>query len=287
LCPREQVKIITFPVRPGPGFDREEFPPEARDEPAAAPPTRENVDQCSAGERSSAEAGTSPQSPTRRTIRRRRRWFKRPSPAAVIARAIEPPARLRRGDASAAESVRDAKSPARQQVFADAAFWQIWLTHRDYLYRRSLRFSSGNAAEAEDAMSEAMLKAAQAFGQVEIRSHRAWLLRLVHNAYMDRYRVNERHNRLVSDIAADDGQSIPAIVPKHNRSPEELLDALEVISCLQRAMTALPRSLAEPLLLYLDDLSDAEIAGSLNISKDVVRKRRQMARDWLRRQMLL
>jgi RNA polymerase sigma factor (sigma-70 family) len=286
-CPRDQVKIIAFPVRPGLASDREEFPPDARAEPARAPPTRENPDQCSAGGRSPAEVESSPQPRTRKTIRRRRRWFKRPSPAAVIARAIEPPARLRRGDASAAESVREAKSPTRQQVFADAAFWQIWLTHRDYLYRRSLRFSSGNAAEAEDAMSEAMLKAAQAFGQVEIRNHRAWLLRLVHNACMDRYRVNERHNRLVSDIAADDGQSIPAIVPKHNRSPEELLDALEVISCLQRAMTALPRSLAEPLLLYLDDISDAEIAGSLNISKDVVRKRRQMARDWLRRQMLL
>ena len=191
------------------------------------------------------------------------------------------------GSPAAAERAREHKPSDRQQARDDAAFWQIWLKHREYLHRHSLRFSSGNMADAEDAMSEAMLKAAQAFPHAEIRNHRAWLLRLVHNACMDRYRANERQNRLMIDIAADDGQSVPAVVPQHNRSPEELLGALELIMCLQQAMTTLPRSLAEPLLLYLDDLSDAEIAGSLNISKDVVRKRRQMARDWLRRQMLL
>src|SRR5262249_26281011 len=172
------------------------------------------------------------------------------------------------------------RSPA-----ADAAFWQIWLVHRDYLHRHSLRFSGGNAADAEDALSEAMLKAAQAFSQMEIRNHRAWLVRLVYNACMDRFRSNSRQNRLMTDIASDDGQSVPAIVPKYDRSPEELLSAFQQIMSLQRAMTTLPRSLAEPLLLYLDDLSDAEIAGALRVSKEVVRKRRQMARDWLRRQM--
>ena len=52
-------------------------------------------------------------------------------------------------------------------------------------------------------------------------------------------------------------------------------------------MGALPSFLAEPLLLYLDDLSDAEIAASLNVTKEVVRKRRQIARALLRRQISL
>ena len=160
----------------------------------------------------------------------------------------------------------------------DAEFWPIWLTHRDYLFRYSLRFSSGNAADAEDALSEATLKAAHAFPQAEIRSHRAWLLRLVYNACMDRHRMKDRQNRLMSEIADDDGQSIPAIVPKPNRSPDELLDALELVAGLRDAMLALPVSLAEPLLLYLDELPDADIAASLNVTKEVVRKRRQMAR---------
>lgn len=227
----------------------------------------------------------------------------------MLARAIEPPPRRIRGslqlfahvlDLASATSTATRAAPAAIQPEAasrdkpkaaeahstDAAFWPIWLAHRDYLHRYSLRFSSGNMADAEDAMGEAMLKAAQAFPHAEIRNHRAWLLRLVHNACMDRYRVKERQNRLMNDIA-DDGQSVPAIGPKPNRSPEDLLGAFELIACLQDAMMGLPQSLAEPLLLYLDELPDADIAASLNVTKEVVRKRRQMARDWLRRKILL
>jgi len=171
------------------------------------------------------------------------------------------------------------------RLIDQTAFWNIWLTHRDYLHRNSLRFSSGNPADAEDALSEAMLKAMQAFSLAAIRNHRAWLLRLVHNACVDRHRNNRRQNRL-SEMTGTDAQPVPALVPEHTRSPEESLSASQQITDLQRAMSALPRSLAEPLLLHLDEVPDADIARRLNITKEVVRKRRQMARDWLRRQML-
>lgn len=251
-----------------------------------------------------------PRAPTSR--KKRRRGVKRSAAVAVLARAIDtspthvrsesmrllaqaldlqstagPVRRPARTEEETVPASSDKQKVAEARATADAAFWPIWLAHRDYLYRYSLRFSSGNTADAEDAMGEAMLKAVQAFPRAEIRNHRAWLLRLVHNACMDRYRVKERQNRLTGDIAHDDGQSVPAIVPKPNRSPEDLLGALQLITCLQEAMMTLPRSLAEPLLLYLDDLSDADIAASLNVTKEVIRKRRQMARDWLRRKMLL
>lgn len=261
----------------------------------------------------STTADAAPRLPiSRKTIRRkRRRLVKRSAAAAVLARAIAPPAnRIRRDsmrlfahilDLTSAAGATTRAAPSAMQAEAvgsdkpqpadaraiDAAFWPIWLAHRDYLHRYSLRFSSGNMADAEDAMGEAMLKAALAFPHAEIRNHRAWLLRLVHNACMDRYRVKERQNRLMNDLADDNGQSVPAIVPKPNRSPEDLLGALELITCLHDAMMGLPQSLAEPLLLYLDDLPDADIAASLNVTKEVVRKRRQMARDWLRRKILL
>ncbi|HXW40599.1 MAG TPA: sigma-70 family RNA polymerase sigma factor [Xanthobacteraceae bacterium] len=243
-------------------------------------------------------------------MRRKKRRSKQPAAVAVLARSIESPASIRRDtmlllarvfdlkpapdvvarraepERQAAAASSDKQKIAEARATADAAFWPVWLSHRDYLYRYSLRFSNGNTADAEDAMGEAMLKAVQAFTHAEIRNHRAWLLRLVHNACMDRYRSKERQNRLMSDMANDDGQSVPAVAPKRNRSPEELLGAVQLITCLQDAMMTLPRSLAEPLLLYLDDLSDADIAASLNVTKEVIRKRRQMARDWLRRRML-
>lgn len=226
----------------------------------------------------------------------RRRTRRRRTPAGVIASALDrprprfhaDPARVLAGIAEAVEP--DGGIGGRAHVGeepASAAFWRIWLAHRDYLHRFSLRFSSGNPADAEDAMSEAMLKAAQAFARSDIRNHRAWLLRLVHNACMDRHRNAQRQSRLASDMRGDAGEAVPVFAPRLDRSPEDLLAASQLTHGLQEALAALPRSLAGPLLLYLDGLSDAEIAASLNVSREVVRKRRQMARDLLRRQLLL
>ena len=185
--------------------------------------------------------------------------------------------------AVAAEAAHVETQGATGAADTEAAFWQIWLEHRDYLRQHSLRLSSGNVADAEDALSEAMLRAAQAFSRSTIRNHRAWLLRLVHNACMDRYRSNHRHKQLAQVITEEAVQSVPAIAVRRDRTPEDLLAALEQIYDLQRAMSSLPPMLAEPLLLYLNDVTDGEIAGNLRVTKEVVRKRRQIARAWLRR----
>jgi RNA polymerase sigma factor (sigma-70 family) len=310
------VKVVPLPVRPSPGAGGAADPPVSPDRAQSIPAASTAAEADEGERRPSAESITADAALrpliSRKTIRRkRRRHVKRSAAAAVLARSIDaPPGRIGRDSVwllahvldltSAADSAPRAPAATTQsdalrsdtpradaRTAAEAAFWPIWLAHRDYLHRYSLRFSSGNMADAEDAMGEAMLKAAQAFPHAAIRNHRAWLLRLVHNACMDRYRVKERQNRLMNDIADDDGQSVPAIVPKPNRSPEDLLGALELITCLQDALMRLPQSLAEPLLLYLDDLPDADIAASLNVTKEVVRKRRQMARDWLRRKISL
>jgi RNA polymerase sigma factor (sigma-70 family) len=234
-----------------------------------------------------------------------RRWARRMAPAAVIARAVgavdtssptqvlasllgrrRPVAAQMRPTAAANDDIAAGPTPqAVQRAAGDrAAFWQIWLAHRGFLHRQSLRFSAGNLAEAEDAMSDAMMKAAEAFSASAIREHRAWLLRLVHNACMDRHRSRHRHAGLI-DLVHDGASAPPDLVPARCRSPEDHLSGCELIVHLQRAIAALPRSLAEPLLLYLDDFSDAEIAAHLGTTLDVVRKRRQLARDRLRRHL--
>ena len=252
---------------------------------AAEPPDGADVDGFSdlAAAFEAADGGEAVPAPARRAANRKAwRWVRAPSPAAVIARALEPrgrvdPVRLVERPAT------PAGAPVPRQRDSAAQFWSIWLAHRDYLRQHSLRLSRGNVADAEDALSEAMLKAAQAFPKTEIRNERAWLLRLVHNACMDRYRNHHRHQRITRDISGEGAQSVPVIAAPGSRTPEDLLLAVELIAGVQRAMGALPRMLAEPLLLYLNDLSDDEIAGNLQVSKEVVRKRRQIARAWLRR----
>src|SRR5205085_7873771 len=122
------------------------------------------------------------------------------------------------------------------------------------------------------------------FPKVTIREPRAWLLRLVRNACIDRYRRRRRQDRVMQDVAIDGGPCRP--VGDHcARSPEDLLTGAEQMDHLQRALAALPPLLAEPLRLYLDEMSDADIAARLNVTREVVRKRREVARDWLRRQI--
>jgi RNA polymerase sigma factor (sigma-70 family) len=231
------------------------------------------------------------------TIKQKSR-AKKPSPVNVLARAANR-SRSAKEPLIVLERILDQRDPA--EMFAPAVrspkcspaansstdFWQIWLQHRDYLRARSLRFSSGNSADAEDALSEAMLKAAQSFQNTAVHNHRAWLLRLVHNACMDRHRSNRRLNRLAQDITEADAVSAPAVAIQPDRSPEELLQAIEQIGDLKRAMSALPAFLADPLLRYLDDQSDTEIAGTLKVTKEVIRKRRQIARALLRRQVTI
>jgi RNA polymerase sigma factor (sigma-70 family) len=207
------------------------------------------------------------------------RKLRAPTPAMVLARAAGFPAHLK-----PAQVIERALDP-RPVETDEEVFWRIWLEHKTYLRANALRFSSGNVADAEDALSEAMLKAAQTFSAAAIRNHRGWLLRLVHNACMDRHRSNRRQSRLAKDITDADAQSAPAVAIQPDRSPEELLAAFQQMGGLQRALQALPEFLFEPLMLYLDELSDAEIAGSLNVTREVVRKRRQIARALLRRHM--
>jgi RNA polymerase sigma factor (sigma-70 family) len=217
----------------------------------------------------------------RKVVRRKIRRVAAPSPAMVIARALGGFAQPR----PAPLPQQPAGSDSRRKERDDGSVWPVWLEHRSYLRAHALRFSSGNVADAEDALSEAMVKAAQTFQAATIRNQRAWLLRLVHNACMDRHRSNRRQSRLAKDITDADVQSAPAVAIQPDRSPEELLAALEQMTDLQRGLDELPDFLSRPLLLYLDDLSDAEIAGSLNVTREVVRKRRQIARQLLRRHM--
>jgi RNA polymerase sigma factor (sigma-70 family) len=218
------------------------------------------------------------EAPVKRKVR-----MKRPSPAAVIAAALEGPHPHPPADPVAIIAQAVKPVPQAGAEICETAFWDIWLAHRDYLRAHALRFSGGNLSDAEDALSDAMLKAANAFAKTVIHNQRGWLLRLVHNACMDHHRNYRRQSRLAKDIGDVDAISAPAIAIQPERSPEDLLVAMQEIGSLKQALGALPRFLAEPLLLHLDDRSDAEIAVDLNVTKEVVRKRRQMARALLRR----
>ena len=194
-------------------------------------------------------------------------------PVAVIANAVGAPA---------------SAGAAAAGVGADpsAAFWRLWTAHQGYLRKQTLRLMSGNLADAEDALSNAMLKALQKFDTYAgaIVNERAWLTRLVHNVCMDLHRSNQRIARSIEETIGSDFEASGAMPAAARRTPEDETLARRELRELAAELERMPRSLREPLLMrVLDDKSYDEISRALNLSNCAVRKRIQLARDFLRK----
>jgi RNA polymerase sigma factor (sigma-70 family) len=191
-----------------------------------------------------------------RRVSGRRLHPARLTPAAVIAQALDQPAPLE-------------------------GFWAIWMAHQEVLRHRSFRLSGGNRADAEDALSSAMVRAAQAYMRQQVQNPRAWLLTILHNTCMDHHRRKASHAAM-GDPAAETPPPSSANWAAPAPSPEEELSQAQMELAWRQAMSALPGPLNDPLRLHLDGWPDDDIAIHLNISREVVRKRRQLAKDRLR-----
>ncbi len=149
-----------------------------------------------------------------------------------------------------------------------------------------MRLISGNIADAEDALSKAMLIAAQKFALYEdqIVNERAWLTCLVHNVCMDHYRSLKRQKGWMAEASIDNSDGMPLACTPSWPSPEDAVAMEESIQALVNVLVSLPDSLRQPLIMrVLQDMPYPEIAERLNITQPAVRKRVQLARERLRK----
>lgn len=163
-------------------------------------------------------------------------------------------------------------------------FWEIWLGHQDHLRNQCLRMMSGNKADAEDALSNAMLRASQKFSKYSDRivNERAWLSKLVHNVCIDHFR-REKRTQCFAIEQEPEAHVSEAMFTEPQRSPEELLLSHEQLTELERCIQQLSNNLRVPLMLRcVEGRSYADIAEELDLRADTVRKRIQLARDFLR-----
>ena len=189
-----------------------------------------------------------------------------------------------------AEAVAGPEGPSSQN---GAAFWDVWLLHQDHLLRQCLRIMSGNVADAEDALSSAMMRASSRYETYadEIINQRAWLSRLVRNSCIDHFRAEQRRHRLLERHAPGSSaryytepQPVPPAGATLQPSPEQKAIDRSLLSRLAEDMRRLPDHLRRPLMMrFLQDKSYAEIAEALGLSNAAVRKRIQLARQRLRK----
>ncbi|HEX5708374.1 MAG TPA: sigma-70 family RNA polymerase sigma factor [Pyrinomonadaceae bacterium] len=164
-----------------------------------------------------------------------------------------------------------------------AAFWKLWEQHRKYLYGVCLRQMGGIHADAEDALSRAMMTAWRRLpnhaGKIhDQRSLRGWLARLTHNLCVDIHRERKRNGGPLRSLDEFTPENVEA-AGGSAESPEDSLLRREMELYLRLMIARLAPNLRTPFVLrFFHDIPYGEIAAQLNLSSENVRKRIQQAR---------
>jgi RNA polymerase sigma-70 factor (ECF subfamily) len=168
------------------------------------------------------------------------------------------------------------------------AFWELWQDFEDDVcFRQCYRLMRGHREDAEDALSSGRLKAYQQLPlhAATIEQVNSWLSRLLSNHCIDIRRARERHDRMVCCVGDVDLLGEKVLSSAHE-SAENVVLRREALLYMCQAIDNLPVRLREPSRLrFFHEMSHRDIAVSLHLSHDNVRKRLQQARALLREQI--
>jgi RNA polymerase sigma-70 factor, ECF subfamily len=156
------------------------------------------------------------------------------------------------------------------------AYEELVRPHQEIAFRVAYVIAR-NAADAEDAAQDGLVKAWRALGRFRAGEPlRPWLLRIVANEARNRRRSAGRRERLVLQAAAaSSGEAAP--------SPEEALLEKARRDELLAGLEGLPEAAREVLACrYLLDLSEDETAAALDVPVGTVKSRSARALDRLR-----
>lgn len=174
---------------------------------------------------------------------------------------------------------------ARVTIDDENAFWELWQMHSSCLFRICLREMNGNREDAEDAFSQAMMKALNKLYifAPRIINPKAWLIRLTRNLCRDIHRTTIRRRRIAARLenSAENGNAAEASIFSTAGSGDAFHRELE--HGLRSMIDALPVRLREVCILrFTHELSYKEIAIRLALTQANARKRVQQARTMLR-----
>jgi RNA polymerase sigma-70 factor (ECF subfamily) len=169
---------------------------------------------------------------------------------------------------------------ARSQRGDRDAYEEIVRRHQNIAFRTAWLIA-GSAAEAEEAVQDAFVKAHRALGRFRPGAPlRPWLLTIVANEARNRARASGRRERLALRVAEErrPGDAVP--------SPEAALLDLERRGELLGAVAELPQRDRDAIACrYLLDLSEEETAAVLGCPRGTVKSRVSRALGRLRKRL--
>jgi RNA polymerase sigma-70 factor (ECF subfamily) len=157
------------------------------------------------------------------------------------------------------------------------------LAHIDALYRTAYRMT-GNAADAEDLVQETYLRAFRSLHQFRAGTNlRAWLFKILTNAFINEYRKRSRQPRNTSLDDVEDYYLYTHLIdsgiqPSSTRPEDEVLASITDEDVV-RALEALSDEFREVVLLAdVEGFSYREIAEIMEIPVGTVMSRLHRAR---------
>lgn len=157
------------------------------------------------------------------------------------------------------------------------------LAHADALYNLA-RYLARNPSEAEDLVQETYVRALRAWdGFEEGTNVKAWLFRILRNAFISRYRHDLRHPISTAyDTTEPTGEAANEEISP--RSAEELPQQLRRVMSgeIEAALLALSDDARTVILLDVEGFTETEVALVLGCAVGTVKSRLNRARAALR-----
>jgi RNA polymerase sigma-70 factor (ECF subfamily) len=161
------------------------------------------------------------------------------------------------------------------------------LPHMDFLYNYALRMTY-NAPDAEDLVQETYLKAFRFWDSYEKGTNiRAWLFRIMKNAYINRYRKEKKEPETV------EYQEVENFYNSVRESASESSDLQELVfnnmleDDVAKAIAELPEDFRTVVILCdIEELTYEEVAEFLECPIGTVRSRLHRGRKLLRAKLL-
>jgi RNA polymerase sigma-70 factor, ECF subfamily len=181
------------------------------------------------------------------------------------------------------------RAPQRLSAEDKRRFQETALPLLDSLYAGALRMTR-NPPDAEDLVQETMLRAYRSFDRFQPGTNlKAWLFRIMTNAYINVYRKRQREPQKVSQDDIEDFdlyQRLKDHDPQFSVTPETLvLDAL-VDSDITDAIDDLPEQFRMAVMLSdIEGFSYAEMAEIMDVPMGTVMSRLHRGRKALQKRL--